>query len=99
MRVSVNDCRLPSRYQMMRHTLLAYLSLICFWATASAGTVEYLALVSKAASHEPEWMAVGEKLAAIHSGRCEIWEDSVQDLIRKLTMKKGETIALTLTPS
>jgi len=82
----------------MRNTPFACLSLVWFWAAASAGAAEYLALVSKAASDEPEWKAVGDKLATIHSGTCEIWDDSEKDLVRLLQQHQPRYLAIVAKP-
>lgn len=82
----------------MRTSSLAFLSLALWAGAATAGAVEYLAVVSKQAAEDREWKAVGDKLAATHSGICEIWEDGEKDLVRLLRKHQPRYLAIVSKP-
>lgn len=65
---------------------------------AHAGAADYLALVSQNASKDPQWKAVGDKLATIHSGTCAVWEDSEDDLVRLLKQHQPRYLAIVSKP-
>jgi len=79
-------------------TRLTWLALAWLAASAGAGAGEYLTLVSKASAEDPAWKNVGDKLAAKHSGTCEIWDGSEAGLLKVLQQHHPRYLAIVAKP-
>lgn len=82
----------------MRNIIIAGFSIVGLWVAGPAAAAEYLTLVSKSTSEDPQWKAVGDKLAKIHSGASAIWDGSEKDLVRLLQEHQPRYLAIVSKP-
>ncbi len=70
------------------------LSAVCLAAGAVAHGAEYLTLLAKSAATDADWKAVGERLAAIHSGPCVAWDGKEDSLLATLREHQPRYLAI-----